>query len=504
MTTIQDPYNHAHENGIQVHDDQEDDIVEIHPNSFQLDKHYYAEVIHTSLSGKVEELLELDNKRIAQRYCQLYSETDENELLKLLQSSPEFFRWSGGDLFHVNDRWDKEHKEKMILIEINSCPSGQKSMPSRQQNGYHDIMRRMFKPLISSCDSEGALAVIYDKNIMETRAYAEALADVTNERVFFVKFEHKENLSANVKFIDRQLYVRNKTGHWHLIRAAFRYVTQKPWNRIPMDTRTLIINPIVACLAGGRNKLLASHAYNMFNEKYRKHGIEIRTPDTITNVQKEDIPTCIKRLGGMGVIKIPYLNAGQGIYTIANESELNRFMNIVPPSSYRSYIVQSLIGHREWDTSTPHRYSHIFTKPNEKNEGYVKDLRMQICSSSAGFTPTSIYCRRARQVLSTDSSTIDDSWLMLGTNLSVKILQEHSEVDPPTWKTESERLIIMHENDLSGLSVDNLIDAYVQTVLGTLAIDQMAQQLMGDNGIFNMSLFRSLDSDEELIEEILL
>lgn len=497
-------HNNLHENGIDADDDNNDDVIDIYPNSFQLDKHYYPEVIHASLSGKAKDLLKLDNQRTAQRYCQLYSETDEDELMKLLQSSPEFFKWSGGDLFHVHDRWDSEHKEKMILIEINSCPSGQKSMPNCQQSGYHDIMRRMFKPLILSCDGEGELAVIYDKNIMETRAYAEALADVMDQKVFFVKFENKNKLSANVKFVDRQLFVRDKSGSWHLIRAAFRYVTQKPWNRIPMDTRTLIINPIVACLAGGRNKLLASHAYSLFNEKYKKYGIEIRTPDTITNVQKEDVPKCIKRLGGMGVIKIPYLNAGQGIYTVANQNELNRFMSLVPSRSYRSYIVQSLVGHSQWTTSTPNRYSHIFTQPNEKNEEYVKDLRMQICSSNDGFVATSIYCRRARQVLSSERSTIDDSWLMLGTNLSVKLPKGKSSVDPPTWITESDRLIIMDDKDSSGLSVDNLIDAYVQAVLGTLAIDQLAQQLMSDNGSFNLSLFRSLDSDEELIEEILL
>ena len=41
---------------------------------------------------------------------------------------------------------------------------------------------------------------------------------------------------------------------WEHVRAAIRYVTQKPWNRIPPITRTLIYNPVLACLAGGRNK----------------------------------------------------------------------------------------------------------------------------------------------------------------------------------------------------------------------------------------------------------
>ena len=48
----------------------------------------------------------------------------------------------------------------------------------------------------------------------------------------------------------------NGTGGqtWERVRAAIRYVTQKPWNRIPPITRTLIYNPVLACLAGGRNK----------------------------------------------------------------------------------------------------------------------------------------------------------------------------------------------------------------------------------------------------------
>ena len=43
------------------------------------------------------------------------------------------------------------------------------------------------------------------------------------------------------------------------IKAAYRYVTQKPWNRIPTTTKTWIYNSTIACLAGGRNKLLASN-----------------------------------------------------------------------------------------------------------------------------------------------------------------------------------------------------------------------------------------------------
>ena len=52
---------------------------------------------------------------------------------------------------------------------------------------------------------------------------------------------------------------------WVPIRAAFRYVTQKPWTRIPLKTKTKILNPVISCLAGGRNKNLADKAYEVLN-----------------------------------------------------------------------------------------------------------------------------------------------------------------------------------------------------------------------------------------------
>ena len=46
----------------------------------------------------------------------------------------------------------------------------------------------------------------------------------------------------------------NTADVWSPVRAALRYVTQKPWNRIPALTKTFMYNPVLACLAGGRNK----------------------------------------------------------------------------------------------------------------------------------------------------------------------------------------------------------------------------------------------------------
>lgn len=53
-----------------------------------------------------------------------------------------------------------------------------------------------------------------------------------------------------------------------------------------------------------------------------------------------------------------------------------------------------------------------------------------------------------------------------------------------------------------GLGVDDLIDAYVQTVLATTAIDRMAQRLIKADGTFDFDLYSSVNSDEALLSEI--
>ena len=55
----------------------------------------------------------------------------------------------------------------------------------------------------------------------------------------------------------RLLDEKGRNPTWHPIRACFRYVTNAPWKRVPVRTKTLVMNKIVACLAGGRNKMMA-------------------------------------------------------------------------------------------------------------------------------------------------------------------------------------------------------------------------------------------------------
>ena len=89
---------------------------------------------------------------------------------------------------------------------------------------------------------------------------------------------------------------------------------------------------------------------------------------------------------------------------------------------------------------------------------------------------------------------------MLGTNLSVKV--------DDNWTTEAQRLLLMDRKDFNqlGLGIDDLIDAYIQTVLSVIAIDKMSRRLMKetDGGVeFDMELFSALNPDNALISEIL-
>jgi hypothetical protein len=135
--------------------------------------------------------------------------------------------------------------------------------------------------------------------------------------------------------------------------------------------------------------------------------------------------------------------------------------------------------------------------PNKKGSIYVADLRVMICAGPGGFRPLVIYARRARSPL-TDRLGETASWDMLGTNLSIKR-------DDGGWDSDTGRLLLMDRKDFNsiGVGIDELIEAYIQTVLATVAIDQMAQRLINKKGLLRTKLFRSLNDDDALIREIM-
>ena len=469
----------------------------ITPGSFEPRNHFYARVLNAQIHPLVSFFLRMSNSRIINRYCHLNPRVDPAFLERVLAYVPKHFRWAGADLFCTTTA---AGNRRLVVVETNSCPSGNKSMPipsdDDEQAGYRRLIETAFLPLIAKRrTASGDLAVLFDKNYMEASGYAAAIADLTGESVFLTPFPDESD-NPPARFTDGLLEIRDETGSWRAIRAAFRYVTQKPWNRIPIRTRTRILNPVATCLAGGRNKLVAMKAYDIYNAELEASGLQIRTPQTIGDVAKREVPLWVQRFGGHAVVKIPYSNAGQGVFTIVNQEELDRFMEMEHP--YDRYVVQSLIGNYTWSSvERAGRFYHVGTIPDRRGHIYVADLRMMVCGGSGGFRPLAIYARRSRRPLPSELDESDSSWEVLGTNLS--------ERQPDgSWTASTERLLLMDRRDFNtiGIGADDLIEAYIQSVLAAVAIDKMTATLLTQKGGLRLGLFRSLDDDPALLEEI--
>ena len=91
---------------------------------------------------------------------------------------------------------EKGHKQ-FVVVETNSCPSGQKSMPLANEDlgshaGYRVLLEKALVPTIRAgvfnghALPEGGLAVLYDKNLMEASGYAAVLADLMEQDVYLV------------------------------------------------------------------------------------------------------------------------------------------------------------------------------------------------------------------------------------------------------------------------------------------------------------------------------
>ncbi|KAA3628649.1 MAG: hypothetical protein DWQ02_19100 [Bacteroidetes bacterium] len=472
--------------------------VVIQPGEFEAHNHWYPKALNATIHPMINFFLNLEQERIITRYCHMHPMVNAEKLREILNHKARYFQWAGADLLNVTTAGGKR---QMVVIENNSCPSGQKSMPlmddNQEQGSYRLMVERTFKPYLKNLRHKikGGLAVVYDKNPMEVSGYARVIADVMQEPVYYVPF-FKDDTDPPVRFQDGVMYVRNEAEQFVPIRAAFRYLTQKPWNRLPLHSKTRILNPVVACLAGGRNKMVAAKAYDIFNAELQPNGLKINTPETIWDVSKNEVPLWVKKMGGHAVVKVPYSNAGQGVYTIVTEDELDRFMEL--DFDYNLFIVQSLIGNYNWSstTSTGKLY-HVGTVPNQKNHSFVADIRMMVSATPNGIRPLCTYARRAEKPLIDNIKDSTNSWQMLGTNLSIK--------NPDgSWDSDTNRLVLMDRRDFNrlGIGLDDLIEAYIQTVLSMVAIDKMAQTLFNKQGKFRMRLFKSLNNDPGLIDEI--
>jgi len=471
----------------------------VRPGSFEGENHWYPKALNATIHPMVAFFLNLEKNRIVERYCHLHPMVDRGHLQEILSHRPKYFRWAGADLLNVTTA---QGKKQMVVIENNSCPSGQKSMPllndHDEYGSYRKLIERTFVPSMKGqrMVQQGAMAVLWDKNPMEASGYAATIAEVMQEEIYYIYFP-TTGYEDYLRFKEGVLQLKTREGKWVNIRAAFRYVTQKPWNRIPVHSKTKILNPILACIAGGRNKMVAAKAYDIYNAELRKSGLKINIPETIWDVSKNEVPIWVKKLGGQAVVKVPYSNAGQGVFTIVNQKELDAFME--QDFEYEQFIVQSLIGNYLWSSnSSQGKFYHVGTIPTNKGFTYVSDTRMMVSATVDGIKPLCVYARRAKDPLLDVIKEGSDSWNMLGTNLSYKT----GEGD---WGSDSNRLLLMDRRDFNklGLALDDMIEAYIQTVLSMIAIDNMSQTLINSKGKFRKKLFCSLNNDESLIKEIL-
>ena len=470
------------------------------PGSFEPERHYYPKALNATIHPMVAFFLSLSEERILARYCHLNPRVHPDTLREVLRTECRYFRWAGADLINVTTA---DGRRQMVVIENNSCPSGQKSMPlvddHREQGGYRQLVERTIAPRIGRPNRAvpgGRVAVVYDKNAVETSGYAAALADALGEDVLLAEFHHGDP-DPPVRYRAGVMEVREESGAWLPIRGAFRYLTQRPWTRLPLQGKTRLLNPVVACLAGGRNKAVAAKAYDLYNGELVGTGLQIRTPETVRDVTLGEVPLYVAQFGGLAVVKVPYSNAGQGVYTITSPAEIEAFLALDHP--YDRFIVQSLIGNSRWSSATPAgRLYHVGTIPNARGETYVADLRVQVAATAEGLRPVCVYGRRAARPLADELAPGADSWAMLGTNLSRRL-------PDGTFETDPSRLVLMDRRDFNrlGIGLDDLIEAYVQTVLSTVAIERVCRRLHDERGRFRMRLFRGLNDDPSLLGEIM-
>ena len=107
------------------------------PGSFESHLHWYPKALNATIHPMVNFFLNLGQDRIINRYCHLHPTVKAEKLGELLNTQCRFFRWAGADLLNVTSAGGRR---QMVVIENNSCPSGQKSMPliddNQEQGGY--------------------------------------------------------------------------------------------------------------------------------------------------------------------------------------------------------------------------------------------------------------------------------------------------------------------------------------------------------------------------------
>lgn len=411
---------------------------------------------------------------MAALYRRRFPAVSRQDLDRLLEWRPRHFFWAGCDFFPLRG----ESNTSMLLLETNSCPAGQKWMPSLQDESPWGGYQRLCEMLLPALERGGTLAVLYDKNPQEVRGYAATLADLCGRSVLLVPIL-SEASDQLVQFSSDGMRVRGPEG-WITVTAALRYVTDQPWRSLPLHSAAPILNPLSACLSGGRNKHLAKVAYERFNECWGASHLRIRFPSTQSGLTTMQAAAAISATGHRGIIKTPYGHAGEGVFPIVSADGLSRWRT--EADDQQKWVVQELIAE-----------DHLSAQAEDGQPSRIYDLRLLVAAGVDGFRPIAGFARQAKSelVFPLEQETLRDQ---LVTNLSYR--DERGE-----WGTDVSRVVPLDETHFGSLklTLDDLVEAYVQSVMSVVAIDQLASALSDENQQFDISAFHALNEDRNVI-----
>ena len=134
----------------------------VRPGEFEPHRHWYPKALNATIHPMINFFMNLEQYRLINRYCHLHPKVEAAALRELLNYRCQYFQWAGADLLNVTSAGGKR---QMVVIENNSCPSGQKSMPllddNQEQGSYRWLVERTFLPYVRRRGAiPGRLAVV--------------------------------------------------------------------------------------------------------------------------------------------------------------------------------------------------------------------------------------------------------------------------------------------------------------------------------------------------------
>jgi len=386
-------------------------------------------------------LLDTPPAALAASYAARHPGVDRDETTALLCSEARRFYLAGVDLMTVGDARDS----RFVVIEINSAPGFAYCTPGRDawERAYRRTADLLLERLPRAQWPDVAL-LTESKIPIETEGFSAVLRDSIGAEVPVLAPADLRAVCRDAAGNRVRLTVRGRP-----LRGGLRYLHLNPWELLPPNAEGVFVNGTDVDLAGGRDKIAAHHAFTLFNDRYARRGLAIHTPPTRIVERDEPAP----RSDRLVVRKVPHGNSGIGVDFVPSST----------PAGYRHLEQQLLLppGH-EVDDYPPLR------PLVAGGERYVYDLRVVIGGTRRGFVPLMMYARRARRPLrdlrSLDPAVLDD---FLKVNIA-RVARHGSIV------LEEERLTLPDAAGAAslGLSRDQLVDAVVQSILATIAVDR--------------------------------